>query len=147
MKPTLVVSAGIVRDDRLLMVQEGKEHCRGMWGLPGGRVEPDEPLCDAIVREIREETALEARPIGITRVIRYVSQLGYHTIRFNFVVEVIGGTMRVDGDEILDALWMSFDEIDALADEQIRTPSIARQLIRDVREHRIYPLDSILDVV
>ena len=44
MKPTLVVSAGVVEDGRVLIVQEGKEHCRGMWGLPGGRVEPGERL-------------------------------------------------------------------------------------------------------
>lgn len=147
MKSTLVVSAGIVRDSRVLMVQEGKEHCRGMWGLPGGRVEPGERLVDAVIREVLEETGLDVRVIGITRVLRYVSQLGYHTVRFNFVVEHVGGSIRIDGDEILDALWMSYDEIDALNDDALRTPAIARQVIDDIRAHRVYPLDVVFDAL
>lgn len=147
MQATLVVSAGIVRDGRLLMVQEGKEGFRGMWGLPGGRVEPFERIEDAIVREVREETGLDIRIAGLTRVVRYVSVRGYHTMRFNFVVEEIGGELRVDGEEILDARWMTYVEIAELADENIRTAIIARQVMDDVRSGRVYPVDIVLDAV
>ncbi|MBC8144085.1 MAG: NUDIX domain-containing protein [bacterium] len=147
MQSTLVVSAAIVRDERVLMVQEGKEHCRCMWGLPGGRVEPGERLVDAIVREVAEETGLVVRVVGITRVLRYISQQGFHTVRVNFIVERVGGDLRVDGEEILDAIWMSFGEIDAMPDASLRTASIARQVISDVREMRVYPLDIVLDAI
>jgi 8-oxo-dGTP diphosphatase len=147
MQATLVVSAGIVRDGRLLMVQEGKDYCRGMWGLPGGRVEEGERLTDAIVREILEETGLEVAIVGITRVIRYFSQMGYHTMRFNFVVEPIGGELRIDGTEIIGSAWMSFEEIAALADDQMRTAVIARQVLEDIRAGRVYPVDVVLDAV
>ena len=145
MQATLVVSAGIVRDGRVLMVQEGKEYCRGMWGLPGGRVEGGERVDRAILREVREETGLEGRILGVTRVIRYVSQMGYHTVRFNFVVEPSGGEISVDGEEILDARWMSFEEIAAIPDELIRTAVIARQVLDDIRTARVYPADILLD--
>ncbi|HVK38577.1 MAG TPA: NUDIX domain-containing protein [Candidatus Kapabacteria bacterium] len=147
MKATLVVSAGVLSDGRLLMVQEGKEGSHGLWGLPGGRVEPGERILDAIDREVREETGLDVRVSGITRVVRYYNMNGHHTMRFNFVVEPIGGELRVDGTEILDARWMDYDEIAAMADEHIRTAAVARQIMDDVRHGRIYPVDIVLDVI
>ena len=147
MKPTLVVSAGVVENGRVLMVQEGKAHCRGMWGLPGGRVEDGERLDDAIIRELREETGLDVRIAGITRVLRYTSQMGYHTLRVNFLAERVGGSLVVDGSEIIDARWMTYDEIAALADNELRTVAIARQVVEDLRSGRVYPAELIVDAM
>jgi 8-oxo-dGTP pyrophosphatase MutT (NUDIX family) len=40
----------------------------GEWGLPGGALEPGEEPAEALVREIREETALEVVPERIVGV-------------------------------------------------------------------------------
>ena len=147
MQATVIVSAAIVHEGKLLMVQEGKEHCRGQWGLPGGRVEPGEPLAEAIVREVLEETGYEVRLTGMTRVLRYISQLGFHCVRFNFVAEVVAGAPAIDGGEILDVQWLGFDEIAAMPDELLRTSAIARAAIDDVREGRIFPAAIVLDAL
>jgi 8-oxo-dGTP diphosphatase len=45
-------------DRRLLLIQRGHEPHRGLWSLPGGRVESGETKEQAVVREVREETGL-----------------------------------------------------------------------------------------
>lgn len=60
----LPVVLALVRNDagELLVVRraEGGDF-EGLWGLPGGKVEVDEFLAEAIEREVREETGVETR--------------------------------------------------------------------------------------
>lgn len=58
-----VVAAAVVRDSRVLAQQRAyPPEAAGRWELPGGRVEPDESARDALVRECREELAVEVVP-------------------------------------------------------------------------------------
>ncbi len=59
--------AVIVRDSRGWILLEKRSDC-GLWGLPGGRIEPGESVEQAAVRETREETGLSveiARLVGV----------------------------------------------------------------------------------
>lgn len=58
-----VVAAVIERDGRVLICQrkEGRRHSL-KWEFPGGKVEPGERFPEALVRELREELAIDAKP-------------------------------------------------------------------------------------
>ena len=49
-------------DGRLLLIRRGNEPGRGLWSVPGGRVEPGESDAEAVVREMAEETGLVVEP-------------------------------------------------------------------------------------
>jgi 8-oxo-dGTP diphosphatase len=58
-------------DDVLLVRQQGPSDRRAYWALPGGVAEAGELLCDALGRELREETGL--RLAGAPR-LAYIAQ-------------------------------------------------------------------------
>lgn len=58
--PRVAVLAVVVRGAEVLLVQRRNPPNAGTWGFPGGRIEAGEPLAVAAVRELREETGVEA---------------------------------------------------------------------------------------
>ncbi|MDP1583996.1 MAG: NUDIX hydrolase [Bradyrhizobium sp.] len=63
--PQLAVSAAIFRDGRILLVRRAKSSAKGLYSLPGGRVEFGETLHTALRREVDEETALQIEIAGL----------------------------------------------------------------------------------
>jgi 8-oxo-dGTP diphosphatase len=53
----------LVRDGHVLLaLREGTGYADGMWNLPSGKLEADEDLVSALIREAREEVGIEIRP-------------------------------------------------------------------------------------
>ena len=72
MFPLLVTAAIIDNDGKLLLTRRrGDVPYPMLWEFPGGKVEPDEDPGDGVVREIREELAIEVAVTGIYDVIYY----------------------------------------------------------------------------
>jgi 8-oxo-dGTP diphosphatase len=61
--PVVACVGAVVHDaaGRLLLIQRGQEPSRGLWSLPGGRVEAGETTEQAVEREVLEETGLHVR--------------------------------------------------------------------------------------
>jgi 8-oxo-dGTP diphosphatase len=86
-------------DGRLLLVQRGNEPGRGLWSIPGGRVEPGEDDATALVREMLEETGLHVRAGELVGQVRR----GPFLIN-DYRCTVTGGRLQA-GDDALDARW------------------------------------------
>jgi 8-oxo-dGTP diphosphatase len=90
----------------------------GKWGLPGGGIDPGEEPADALVREIREETALEVVPERIVGVysgpdfrIRYPNGDETMIVSITFACRPMAGEPRVNDDESLEIRYFSPDAL------------------------------------
>ncbi|MCY8986088.1 NUDIX hydrolase, partial [Bacillus subtilis] len=84
----------------------------GHWSLPGGRVELDENLIEAVIREVYEETGLEVE-IGHILAINEAKFIkrNHHAIFFTFEANVIGGTEVIkNAQEILKIEWVDIEQ-------------------------------------
>ncbi len=105
-----VCAGAVIRDEtgRLLLVLRANDPGRGLWSLPGGRLEGEESPAEAAAREVYEETGLEVR---VGELLGQVT-IGDYDVR-DFACEVVGGQLRA-GDDALDVRWCDADEVLAL---------------------------------
>jgi ADP-ribose pyrophosphatase YjhB (NUDIX family) len=66
----------VVRDGKLLLVQRLTEPEAGCWGLPGGKVDPFEPLHTAVCREIQEELGIVIEDATLLCVVELIDRAG-----------------------------------------------------------------------
>lgn len=132
--PRVPCVGAVVRDDagRLLLIRRGHEPSRGLWSLPGGRVEPGETLEAAVVREVREETGLDVRvgaPVG--SVLIPAGAVDYDVTDFA-CTPLDPATLPTAGDDADDVAWVDATALDGLA----CTP----RLVETLREWGVLPL-------
>lgn len=94
------------------MVQRAHDPGRGLWSLPGGRVEPGESDAEALRRELIEETGLTARIGALVGTVERPAADGVYLI-FDYACEPTGGELRA-GDDAVAAAWVDAAQFAAL---------------------------------
>jgi ADP-ribose pyrophosphatase YjhB (NUDIX family) len=117
-RPYLAVSAAIFRDGRVLIVRRARPPAHGLYTLPGGGVELGETLEQAVVREVREETALEVEPVdlvGFRQAIAHdaAGRVERHFVILPFAARWLAGDIFLN-EELSDAHWLAPAEISDL---------------------------------
>ena len=116
MMPTHIVAVGgIVRDGAgRVLIAKSKRH--GFWEFLGGQVGNGENLEEALVREIKEESGIEARVVCLAGIYSNVQsytdpKLGFvpTKLMLDFICEYISGT-PTDSNETESVKWVSPDE-------------------------------------
>ena len=108
----------IVENDRILLVERGREPLKGYWSLPGGAVETGELLEDAMRREVREETGLEVDCHGVLEIFERImpdtdGKTEYHYVLVDYLCSPKGGTLCA-ADDAGQVGWYSEDELEGL---------------------------------
>lgn len=106
---------GVGADRRVLLVRRRNPPDAGLWGFPGGHVEPGETALDAAARELAEETAVIARPRAYLDNIDVIERGADGALRFHFLLaavlcDYVSGQPAA-GDDALDARWVPTDEL------------------------------------
>jgi 8-oxo-dGTP diphosphatase len=109
--PLLAVSAAIFRDGKVLIVRRARPPAGGLYTLPGGGVEVGETLTEAVVREIREETALAIEPVALAGYREAIvkdsdGRVQRHFVILPFAARWISGEPELN-DELTEALWLA----------------------------------------
>jgi 8-oxo-dGTP pyrophosphatase MutT (NUDIX family) len=111
-------SAAVVLKDAQGRVLYGLHSDKNVWVVPGGLVEPGELPADAAAREAWEETGLIAEITGLLGVfggpdlvIHYPNGDVASYVGTIFHGRIVGGELKPDGVEILDAKFLSRNEI------------------------------------
>ena len=122
----LGVGGAVVKDGKLLLVRRASRRGRGNWQIPGGFVEPDETMEQAVVREVAEESGVTAEVVGVLGIrSRYDADNGNSTYVI-LALRPVSGEPTPDNHEVDLAGYFSLEEIDAL--EQV--PPINREVAR-----------------
>ena len=132
-RPELSVGAVAVADDHILLIRRGRGPSQGEWSVPGGRVEPGETLAEAVVRELREETGLEA---VCDTLLGWVERIGdgYHFVILDFLVTIVDDGDPVAGDDAAEAAWVALADVAEL--------SLVEGMAEFLHDHGILPTFS-----
>lgn len=128
-QPDVTVATVVVRDGRLLMVEE-RVGGRLVLNQPAGHLEPDESLLQAALRETLEETGWEVRLTAFVGAYQWKApETDRHYLRFAFAAEPVRHDASRPLDEgIARALWLSPAELQAQR-ERHRSPLVWRAAV------------------
>ena len=116
----------VVHDERgrMLLIRRGHAPSRGLWSVPGGRVEPEETEEAAVVREVAEETGLAVAAGALLGRVRIPAGSVVFTVA-DFACRLTDPEQRpVAGDDADDAAWVDAAGLAALD----CTPGLAEAL-------------------
>jgi len=85
-----------------------------IWSLPKGHVEPSETIEAAAVREVQEETSIEAAIIEKLSDIRYwfySDRVKHSKVVHFYLMRYLGGTPAPQAGEVDETAWVPLDKL------------------------------------
>ena len=96
-RPLVGVGVAVIDQGRILLVQRANDPGRGLWAVPGGKVDVGERLKEAAAREVREETGLIVEVGDPIWAGEHISDQ-VHIVLIDFLGTLIGGDMAASDD-------------------------------------------------
>ena len=141
-QPDVTVATVVVRDGRLLVVEE-KVRGELVINQPAGHLEPDESLLEAALRETLEETGWEVTLTAFIGAYQWKAPAdGRHFLRMAFAAEPLRHHPERALDEgIVQALWLTPGELSAERHRH-RSP-LVWSVVEDFLSGRRFPLQAL----
>ncbi len=108
-KAELTVLCLVHKGDCLLLQNRIKADWKGL-ALPGGHIEPEESVVDAVIREMKEETGLDIYEPHLCGIKQFPRSDGGRYLVFLFETEKFSGDIASSCEG--EMLWLDRDEID-----------------------------------
>ena len=112
MKELFVVAAVLRDGDRIFATQRGYGDWKDYWEFPGGKIEPGETPEAALIREIREELAVEIALDSYLTTVEY-DYPAFHLHMRCYLAHVTDGALTLREHEA--ARWLQSNELDSVA--------------------------------
>ena len=133
-RPICAVGVVCFKEENVLLVKRAKPPITWKWSIPGGGQELGETTRDAALRELKEETGIDARLIGLIDVIDTVrkdenERIQFHYTLVDFAAEWVSGDPVAD-DDVSAARWAPLCDIEkeGLWSETVRVIRDAERL-------------------
>ena len=117
-RPIVGIGAVVIKNDQVLLIRRGKPPRLGGLSLPGGAQKVGETVFEGALREVTEETGVEAEVLGLIDVVDSMTKdddgrLQFHYTLIDVVCRWTSGEPKAGGDAA-DALWMPLADISGL---------------------------------
>jgi 8-oxo-dGTP diphosphatase len=138
-RPIVGVGGVVIEEGRALLIRRGNEPLMGQWSIPGGTLELGETLAEGTARELKEETGLEVRVLGMIEAFDRINfgrgadetwttmeerrRPRFHFVIVDYLCERVSGEAIAGGD-VTDVAWASEDDLEKFA----LTPTATRVL-------------------
>ena len=113
--PKVDVRAAVVKEGKILLVQEATDNC---WAMPGGWADVGNLPSEVASRECKEESGYIVNPIKVVGVFD-ANRSGrplefFHAFKIIFLCELVGG-QATPSDETLDVNFFDFNNLPPLS--------------------------------
>jgi len=113
--PKLTVDGVILKDKKILLIKRKNPPFKGKWALPGGFVEYNEKIEDAVIREVEEETGLKTNILDIVGIYSDPDRDPRgHTVTVAYLLEIYSGVLNCR-DDADDAKFFDVTQLPELA--------------------------------
>lgn len=135
--PVLTVDTVVIDKGKILLIKRGTEPFKGKWALPGGRVECGETVEEAALRELKEETGIDAELVTLLSVYSDPNRDPRgHYVSVAFIAKPTKEQEPKASTDAAEAKWFDLSEIpwDDLAFDHAQIIKDALKMLLHLRE-------------
>jgi mutator protein MutT len=145
-RPIAAVLAVVVRGEEIILVRRANPPDVGRWGFPGGKIEFGEPIEQAAVRELYEETHVVARALETFTAVDAIeigtdSVVAHHYVLVAVLCQWVSGD-PLASDDALEARWFNIHELSSASTvKSFAVDTVAERAISIAAKHPLNMFD------